>query len=138
VSHVSQGGEVGGRILGTDAAFVIAKSHVHHPVQAVFNGPLVADHGSQLVRWQGRGRYIEARLPFEFVANFALALDYENAVQARPVVALLQPADIGRVENGENIAEVIMRARAVAKAAEPAQMLEFLLAELGDIGPECP
>jgi hypothetical protein len=84
------------------------------------------------------GGYIEARLPFEFVANFALALDHENAVQARPVVALLQPADIGRVENGENIAEVTMRARAVAKAAEPAQMLEFLLAELGDIGPECP
>jgi hypothetical protein len=53
-------------------------------------------------------------------------------------VALDLLADIGRVENGENIAEVTMRARAVAKAAEPAQMLEFLLAELGDIGPECP
>ena len=44
-----------------------------------------------------------------------------------------------RVEGCEQIAELIMRRRAVLKGAEPAQKIELLLAERGDLDPAvCP
>src|SRR4051794_8805950 len=43
VGHVPEGGEVGGSVLGADAAFVVAEGHVHDPVEAVFDRPVRAD-----------------------------------------------------------------------------------------------
>ena len=42
--HVLDGGEVGGSVIGSHAAFVVAKDHVHDPVQAVLDGPMAADN----------------------------------------------------------------------------------------------
>ena len=38
------------------------------------------------------------------------------------------------VERGENIAQMIVRGRAVAIGPEPAQQIELLLAKAGDVG----
>jgi hypothetical protein len=35
------GGEVGGGVVGSDAAFVIAEDHVHDPVQVVLDIPFI-------------------------------------------------------------------------------------------------
>ena len=43
VRHVFDGGEVGGSVFGSDAAFVVAEDHVHDPVQAVLDRPMAAD-----------------------------------------------------------------------------------------------
>ena len=50
VSHVFDGGEVGGGVFGADAAFVIAEDHVHDPVQTVFHRPMTADDRPHLCR----------------------------------------------------------------------------------------
>jgi hypothetical protein len=39
---VLEGCEVGGRVIGSDAAFVVAEDHIHHPVQAVLSGKELA------------------------------------------------------------------------------------------------
>jgi hypothetical protein len=39
---VLDGGEVGWRMIGSDATFIVAKDHVHDPVQAVLDGPVAA------------------------------------------------------------------------------------------------
>ena len=41
-----------------------------------------------------RGGDVEARLPLDLVADFARALDHDDAFQSRPIVAFLQPSDI--------------------------------------------
>ncbi len=43
------GCEIGWGVADTDAAFVIAKDHIHDPVQAVFDGPVLADDGRELI-----------------------------------------------------------------------------------------
>src|SRR4051812_34483905 len=44
--HVFDGGEVGGGVVGSDAAFIVAEDHIHDPVQAVLDGPMAShDHG---------------------------------------------------------------------------------------------
>ncbi len=42
------GGEVGRGVFGANAAFVIAKGHVHDPVQTIFNTPVIADKSSKI------------------------------------------------------------------------------------------
>jgi hypothetical protein len=42
---VLQSGEVGGSMIGTDAAFIIAEDHVHHPVEAILHRPVAAGAG---------------------------------------------------------------------------------------------
>lgn len=49
-----EGGEVGGRVIGSDAAFVVAEDHVHHPVQAVLDRPVTADDRPDLAGKPGK------------------------------------------------------------------------------------
>ena len=46
--HVLDGGEIGGSVIGPNAAFVIAEDHVHNPMQAVFDGPMCTNDRSEL------------------------------------------------------------------------------------------
>ena len=62
MSHVFDGCEVGGSVLGSDPALVVAKDHVHHPMQAVLDGPMAADDRSQKVGQQNQRSDLEARL----------------------------------------------------------------------------
>src|SRR5271168_4876480 len=52
VGHVLDGGAIGGGVVRPDAAFVVAEDHVQHPVQAVFDHPMTADHRSDVVGQQ--------------------------------------------------------------------------------------
>ena len=81
-------------MFGFDAAFVVANDHVQDPVQAVFHRPMISDHGSERLRQQDQRGDVEARLALDLVADFTLALDHDDAFQSRPIVPLLQPADI--------------------------------------------
>ena len=92
-------GEVEGRVVGPHAAFVVAENHVEHPVEAVFDHPMTADHRSHSVGEQGQRGDVEARLGLRLAIGFAFALDHDDRLQARPLVAVLQPADV--VEDGD-------------------------------------
>src|SRR5882672_2508939 len=46
--HMLDGGEVGGCVIGADAAFVVAEIHVHDPVKAVFDHPMGSDRRPEL------------------------------------------------------------------------------------------
>src|ERR1019366_4666483 len=47
--HVFYRREVGRRIFGAHPAFVVAKHHVHDPMQAVLHRPMIADHRSDQI-----------------------------------------------------------------------------------------
>jgi hypothetical protein len=38
--HVLDGAEIGWRVIGADAAFILTEDHVHDPMQAVFDEPM--------------------------------------------------------------------------------------------------
>ena len=46
--HMLDGGEVGGRVIGADAAFVVAEIHVQDSVQGVLNHPMGSDGRPEL------------------------------------------------------------------------------------------
>src|SRR5260370_28767847 len=46
--HMLDGGEVGGCVIGADAAFVVAEIHVHDPVKAVLDHPMGSDSRPEL------------------------------------------------------------------------------------------
>ena len=94
VGHVLDGGEVGRGVVGSDPALVIAEDHVHDPVQAVLDRPVAADDRTQQVRRQHQRGDVEACLPLDLSADLARAFDHDDGLQARPVVAFLQPGDI--------------------------------------------
>ena len=85
-------GEVEGGVVGSHAAFVVAEDHVEHPVEAVFDHPMTADHRSQGVGEQGERGDVEARLGFDLAIGFPFALDHDDRLQARPLVVVLQQA----------------------------------------------
>ena len=92
-------GEVEGGVISSHTAFVVAEDHVEHPVEAVFDHPVAADHRSQGVGQQGKRGDVETRLGFDLAVDFSFALDHDDRLQARPLVVFLQPADV--VESGD-------------------------------------
>jgi hypothetical protein len=94
VGHVPDGGEVGRSVVGSDPALVVAEDHVQNPVQTVLDCPVAADDRTQQVRQQDQRRDVEARFPLELSGGLSRALDHDHGLQARPVVAFLQPGDI--------------------------------------------
>jgi hypothetical protein len=41
---------MGGRVISSDAAFVVAEHHIHDPMQAIFNRPVISDHRAAMRR----------------------------------------------------------------------------------------
>ena len=82
---------MGRRVFVAHAAFVVAKDHIHDPVQAVFHRPMIADHRSDRVGQQDQRGNVEARLLREPATDLTLALDHDDALQPGPVIAPLQP-----------------------------------------------
>src|SRR3954454_4977904 len=63
-------------------------------LRRTLDGPMAShDHGQAFGR-QAQRSDEEPRLPFDSAADLADAVDDDDAVQAGPVVALLQPGDI--------------------------------------------
>jgi hypothetical protein len=50
--YVFYRGEVGGSVILTDAAFVVAENHVHHPMEAILYRPMIADEWPKNIRQQ--------------------------------------------------------------------------------------
>ena len=71
MGHVLDGGKVGGSVIGSDSAFVVAEDHVHHPMQAVLDSPMTADDRSQKAGQQDQGGDVEACLLLDLAADFA-------------------------------------------------------------------
>ena len=94
MGHVLEGGEIGGRVIGSDAAFVVAENHVHHPVETVLDRPVAADDGAEPACEACQRGDVEAGLALDLVGDFARALDHDDALQPWPVVALLQPIHV--------------------------------------------
>ena len=88
------GGEVCRRVIGPDATLVVTKHHVHDPVQAVFDGPVAAYDVPQVNRRHRHRSDIVACFTLDFSADFAAALDDDQAFEARPTMALLKPLDV--------------------------------------------
>src|SRR3954462_7483183 len=87
------GREVGGGVIGSAAAFVIAEDHVHDPVHA-FDRPVGADDRSELGCHHDQRCDVEACLPLGFLAGFTYAFDHDDALQTRPVMALARPVGV--------------------------------------------
>src|SRR5260221_11384513 len=85
ISDMAAGCEIGWRVVGSDAAFVVAKDHVHDPVQGVLDGPMRPDHRAERVGQHYQPGDVEACLVGGLAADFALTFDHDNGVQARPL-----------------------------------------------------
>ena len=77
---VLYGGEIGWGMIGSDPAFVVAEDHIHDPMEAVFDGPMVADDWADRMGQQHQGCDVEARLLFDLVAVFAGAFDHDDGL----------------------------------------------------------
>ncbi|GAJ30015.1 hypothetical protein AA0498_0666 [Acidomonas methanolica] len=82
--------EVCGSIFGPDAAFIVAKHHVHDPVEAIFDRPVTADDRAEEVRRHEQGGDVIPGFAFHLAIDLALAVDHDHGVQARPAMAFLQ------------------------------------------------
>ena len=88
------GGEVCGGMVCSQAALVIAEDHVEHPVEAVFDGPMVADERANQIGDENQRGNVETRLAFDLAAGLTGALDHDDTLEARPLMAFLKPVDI--------------------------------------------
>jgi DNA invertase Pin-like site-specific DNA recombinase len=78
--------EVGRRIFGAHPAVVVAKHHVHDPMQAVLHRPMIADHRSDQIGQQRRRGDVKPRFLRDLAVDFACALDHDEAFQSWPVM----------------------------------------------------
>lgn len=98
---VFEGAEVGVRVVGTQKAFVVAKDHVHHPTQAILDGPMSSHDGAEALGWQGQRGDVEPRFSLGLVRDFAAIFDHDDTVQLWPGVALPELGDI--VDDGSGL-----------------------------------
>lgn len=63
------GGEVCWSMVGSQAALVIAEDHIQHPMEAVLDGPMVADEWSDQASNENQRSNVEARLAFDLAAS---------------------------------------------------------------------
>ena len=78
-------------MVGPDTAFILSEDHVHHPVEAVFDGPVAADRRPQKMRQDDQGGNIIAGLMLDLPFDLACAFNDGDGVQTGPVVAFAQP-----------------------------------------------
>jgi hypothetical protein len=73
VGGVLAGCEIGWGVVGSDAAFVVAKGHVHDPVQGILDGPVRLDHRAGHNGQHYQRDDVEARLVGDLAVDFAPA-----------------------------------------------------------------
>ena len=134
VSHVLEGREIGGSVISADAAFVVAKNHVHNPMQAVFHTPMPPHDRPELAREPDQGGQVEAGLLLDFSIDFTPALDHENTLQSGPIMALLQPADIVDRRIGSHFNAAVIAVDGLV--ATDVSILETIGLLLGDEDPD--
>ena len=88
------GCKVSRRVLFADAAFIVAKEHVHHPVETVFDPPMAPDGLGKSSRIGLEGGDVVSGLAFAPARDLADAFDHDDALKPWPVVAGFEPGDI--------------------------------------------
>ena len=88
------GGKVGWGIFLSDPALVIAEDHIHDPVQAVFDAPMLSYGRGDSWCVGGERSDIEAGFDFRFHCKLAPRPNHDNSIQSGPRVAVSQPFDI--------------------------------------------
>lgn len=130
VGHLLQRDEVGRGVFSPDAAFIVAKDHVHDPVQAVLDDPVVTDHRPDRHGGRRQRGYVEARFSLVLTVELAGAFDHDDPCEARPIMALLQPSDIvDRRVSARLDAAVIAVERLVPAHDRVFEAIDFLLGD---------
>src|ERR1019366_1754819 len=80
----------------TISRLILVHDHVEHPVELVLDAPMAADDGVETFRREGLAEQIAAGLDRRSAVDLAGSGDLSDRLQARPIVALVQPCDIGR------------------------------------------
>ena len=92
--HVPDRREICWRVVGSHAALVVAEHHVHHPVQAVLDGPVAAHDGAEQGGNHDQRCEIKPCLMLGFSVRLTAAFDHDDRLQPRPIVAFLEPLDV--------------------------------------------
>ena len=79
VGRVFDCGKVCRGKTGSDAAFVLPESHVHHPMQIVFDLPVVSDNPGHILWLDIERRNVIAPARFGFTFDFAHVFDPGDA-----------------------------------------------------------
>ncbi len=75
---------------------VLVHDHIQPPVQAVFHAPVLAHHLVEPLRGEGRAQQIVGGFRAGVLRRFAHPHHFADGLQARPLVLLLEPVDVGR------------------------------------------
>ena len=92
--EVTQDGEVLSGVIGTSAHLVIAKDHVHAPVQTVFDAPVLADGVIHSLCVGSQAAEIEAVLNGGFSLACPLAGDHRERLQVWPALGGVQAVEL--------------------------------------------
>ena len=85
-------------------------------MEAVLDGPVIADEGADVDGHEGQRGDIEAAFALDLVAGLAGALDDDEARQAGPLVTLLQPADVVNDGDGAGLDAAVVAVDALVPA----------------------
>ena len=94
VGDMPAGCEISWGVVGSDAAFIVAKDHVHDPVQGVLDGPVRADHGADRGGWHRQRGDVEACLVGDLAVDLARLSTTTTAFRPGQMVDRLQPFNI--------------------------------------------
>ena len=92
--HVLEGDEVLGCVVGSDPAGVVAEGHIHDPMEAVLDSPMVTHDGADVLGVELRGCQVMAGFASAHAVGLASGFDDDEPGEARPFMTFLQPANI--------------------------------------------
>ena len=89
-SELPQDGEVMGSVIGSDTHLVIVERHIHAPVQAIFDAPMLTYHRIDPGSIRGQAGNVAALLGCGLVLDGALGNDDREGFQIGPAFWRMQ------------------------------------------------
>ena len=86
-------GQVVGGISLASAVLVLVHGHIQDPVETILDAPVTANRVGQLGRVRRQTAYVEPSFVGRLVLDRAFGLNNDEASQARPFVAIVQPTN---------------------------------------------
>src|SRR5450756_872894 len=77
------------------SGLIFVHDHVEHPMELVLDAPMAAHDGIEAFRREGLAEEIAAGLDRRSTIDLAGSSDLSDCLQARPVMALLEPFNVG-------------------------------------------
>ena len=81
-------------VAGSDAAFVLSERHVHHPMQVIFNLPVVANNASHFPGLNIERRDVIPSACFGYAFDFTGVFRHDDALKTWPLVMLIEPVNM--------------------------------------------